>query len=252
MKSKLLLSALFITVFLVSSIIHMPIAWLIQHIPTSSQVMVRGVTGTLWQGKAETIILKKVDLGQLTWQFEPMELLSGGVAFSTRFGRGAALDWSGKGIVGYNTNGAYAKGVLASVKAASLMKQIQMAVPVQIEGQLELTLNNYQFSAPWCEMAEGELVWSDAELKTPLGAVNPVEAIATLACQESMITLKSVQDSTQLSSEFSVELHPDATYKLSGWVKPGDKLPKKVRSQLKWLGSPNSKGQYKINHVGRL
>ena len=252
MKSKLLLSVLFITVFLVSSIIHMPIAWLTQHIPTSSQIAVRGVTGTLWQGKAETIILKKVDLGQLTWQFEPMELLSGGVAFSTRFGRGSALDWNGKGIVGYNINGVYAKGVLASVNAASLIKQSKMTMPLQVEGQLELTLRNYQFSVPWCEISEGELVWSDAELKTPLGAVKPVEAIAALECLDSTVTLKSMQDSTQLSSEFSVELHPDATYKLSGWIKPGDKLPKKVRSQLKWLGSPNSKGQYKINHAGRL
>ncbi len=252
MKSKLLLSVLFIVVFLVSSVVHMPIAWLLQHIPISSQVVIRGATGTLWHGKAEGINLQKIDLGQLQWQFEPTELLSGGFAFSTRFGRGAALDWNGKGIFGYSTNGPYAKGVLVSVKTASLMKQIKMAIPVKIEGQLELTLNNYQFSAPWCEMAEGELVWSDAQLKTPLGAVNPVEAIATLACQDSMITLKSVQDSAQLSSEFSVELHPDATYKISGWVKPGDQLPQKVESQLKWLGSPNSKGQYKINHVGRL
>ncbi len=252
MKAKLLLSLLFLSVFLSSVVIHMPIAWLIQYLPKNSHLMINGVSGTVWHGKAENVSLQQYDLGELQWKFEPAELLSGGAAFFTRFGRGSAIEWDGKGLVGYNLDGLYAKDLLASVKADRLMKHLKLPLPVHVEGVLELTLKEYQFSAPWCEIAQGEVVWFDAKLNTPLGAVTPDEAIAALECHQNTLTLQSVQDSSALSSEFSVELHPDATYKISGWIKPGDELPSKVRAQLKWLGSPDTKGQYKLNYTGQL
>ncbi|MGF1762491.1 type II secretion system protein N [Aliivibrio kagoshimensis] len=252
MRTKWLLSLLFLSVFLISVVFHMPIAWLIQYLPQNSHLAIQGSSGTVWHGKAEHVLLQQYDLGELQWKFEPVELLSGGAAFSTRFGRGSSVEWDGKGLVGYNLDGLYAKDLLASIKADRLMKHLKLPLPVHVEGVLELTLNEYQFSAPWCEIAQGELVWFDAQLNTALGAVNLDQAIAALECHQNTLTLQSVQDSSALSSEFSVELHPDATYKISGWIKPGDELPSKVRAQLKWLGSSNTQGQYKLNYTGQL
>ncbi len=63
---------------------------------------------------------------------------------------------------------------------------------------------------------------------------------------------KIKQASDDVSSDWQANLATNQQYKLQGWFKPGAQFPAELAKQLKWLGEPNTKGQYKLNYSGRL
>jgi general secretion pathway protein N len=60
------------------------------------------------------------------------------------------------------------------------------------------------------------------------------------------------QSSADVSSKWEASLDKTNNYRLDGWFKPGAEFPPQLGKQLKWLGTPDTKGQYKINYKGRI
>ncbi|MCG7496782.1 type II secretion system protein N [Vibrio sp. Of7-15] len=252
MKFKLLIGAVFTLFFSVSLLAHLPIKWVLEQVPKVPQLSLKGVSGTPWQGKAEQVSWQQHNAGQVSWELQLASLFTGKVEFKVRFGRGSDLNLRGKGVIGYDMNGPYGRDLLLSAPADKLLGLAKMPVPVSAQGQLELTLAQYRFVAPWCQVADGELVWSGAQVISPLGNINPGPVIADVNCTDNQLSVQSKQNSEALSSEFEVGLTPNMRYSVSGWFKPGAEFPAGLNSQLKWLGNPDPKGQYKITQSGRL
>jgi general secretion pathway protein N len=85
-----------------------------------------------------------------------------------------------------------------------------------------------------------------------LGNIDPKTAIAEVTCVDNKVTLISKQSSEDVASQFNVVLNSNRSYQVNGWFKPEANFPSSLRSQLKWLGKPDSKGQYKVTYSGRL
>lgn len=242
----------FVLVFATSLIVYFPAYIVIQQLPLPPQLKLSGVQGTIWQGKAEQVRWQNHDLGDLSWSVSPVKLVSASLEASVRFGRGSDLNLHGKGIVGYNLNGAYAKNLLLSLPADEALKQASLPIPVTAKGQLELTIKDYVYQAPVCLSGDGNLAWISAGVESPLGNLSLKQAIADIQCAKSTVDIKGNQQSGQVSSEFSAKLSPNFRYQAQGWFKPGAEFPEQFAQQLKWLPKPDNQGQYQFKHQGRL
>ncbi len=252
MKGKWFYLVVFVVVFLVSLIAHIPANWVYGQLPLNRQVQLQGISGTIWQGRAEQIVVEKQRLGQVSWDFDGWRLLMGKAQYQFRLGRNSDIKLNAKGEVGVTFSGPYASNIFASIPVEHVLQQLNLQVPIDVSGQLELSLAQYDYAAPWCQHAQGNVVWSAGQIDSPLGSLEPGPVIADLSCQQQDIKLDGKQNSDQVSSAFNVSLDEKSQYHLDAWFKPGAKFPPSLANQLKWLGQPDSQGRYPFNFSGRF
>lgn len=252
MKYKLGLGVTFGTVLLTSLVAHVPASWVWQQVPPVRGLNISGLSGTPWQGMATQVQWQGKSYGRLQWDMAPLSLLSGKAVFNVRFGQGSDMNINGRGIVGYSTSGPFAENLLVSMPAQQVMTFARVSLPVTVAGNLELTLRDYQYQAPYCSVLKGSLAWTAGNVSSPMGGVNPGPVIADLNCEQGKIAAEAAQSSADVSSEWQAVLATDQRYTLNGWFKPGAEFPAQLGKQLKWLGNPDPKGRYKISYNGRL
>ncbi|MBD1576005.1 type II secretion system protein N [Vibrio sp. S11_S32] len=257
MKHKKWYFIVFLVVFIWSVIAHIPASWVYNQLAIPANVIPRnvklqGVSGTIWEGSVQQLEVERQQFGSLYWDFEPSHLLMAKVQFKVRFGQNSELKLAGKGDVGVGFSGAYANNFVASVPIDKLVQQLKLQVPVDLSGRLELSLRHFNYAQPWCESGDGNLVWTQGQIDSPIGSITPGPVIANLSCKQQVVDAKGKQNSEQVSSQFSINLNKKSQYKLTAWFKPGAKFPESMGKQLRWLGKPNGEGQYPFTFSGKL
>lgn len=245
-------SVVFVVVFITSALVNLPAQFVFQQLPLPLSLQLIGVQGTIWQGSAEQVRWQARKLGDVSWQLKPSALLAANVEADVRFGRGSELSLRGKGTVGYGFSGLYAENTIVSMPAEVAFAQASLPLPIEAQGQLELSINQYRYQAPFCSTAQGALVWSAASAESLLGVLALNQVMADLQCSDNTMTVKGKQNSEQVSSEFSAQLNPNRSYQADGWFKPGAEFPQPLAQQLKWLPEPDAQGRYSFKHQGRL
>ncbi|WP_220457553.1 type II secretion system protein N [Vibrio marinisediminis] len=252
-KSKILLVVILVVAFVVSAVIHLPIQAVLAHAPLPNQLKIAGASGTLWQGQVQQLQWQQYNLGQVSWQLQPTKLLTGNLQAQVRLGRGNPWQLRARGVVGYGLQGAYAEDVIASMPATQVMKFAPpIPVPLDITGQLELSIESLQYAAPYCRSGKGNLVWNTDQIGTPLAPLELGPVIADLSCKESNIKVMGKQRSQQVMSEFSLDLQANHQYSAKAWFNPQPEFPDALAEQLKWLPTPDNQGRYQFSYRGRL
>ncbi len=252
MKKVLGYGLVFISVFVTSLIVYLPASFVVKQLPLPRQLQLIGVDGTIWQGQAEQVIWQNRNFGDVQWTLNVSALLSQKLEAMVRFGRGSSLNLYGKGLIGYRSEGAYAKNLVMSIPADTALTQAPLPLPVVAQGQLELTIKDYVYQAPLCLSAQGTLAWTAAKVESPFGNLALEQAIADIQCAQSTVQVTGNQNSAEVSSEFSAQLSPNYRYQANGWFKPGTDFPKSLADKLKWLPRPDSQGRYQFKQQGRL
>lgn len=248
--STLLLSGVFVT----SAMVHLPAQFVVQYAPLPPQLSIKGVEGTVWQGSVKNLTWQRDSYGEVTWKLNPFALLSGKAEASIRFGRGSDIQVQGRGVVGYSLSGLYAENLVASLPIESVLKFAPpMPVPLELNGQVELSLRSFQYGAPYCQSAQGSVVWNTDVIGSPLTALNVGPVIAQFTCQDNQIELSGDQQSQQVTSGLTAKLDANRQYSASVWFKPESEFPNELQQQLKWLPTePDNQGRYPFSYQGRL
>ena len=252
MKKRISLIALFVVVFIVSVVVHLPATVTLNHAPLPRQLKMDGVSGTLWNGRAAQVHWLNYDLGSVSWELHLTALVTGKLEVATRFGRGSSMNVHGRGVVGTSMSGPYAKTLLVSAPAAELVELSRRPVPVGVSGQVELMVRDYQYAQPWCKEAQGTLSWSNSAISSPVGNVQLGPVITDITCKDSVIDAKGKQNNAQVSSEFTATLKPNHQYHTTAWFKPGSEFPNELGKLLSQLPDPDARGRYHFNYDGHF
>ncbi|CCO47042.1 General secretion pathway protein N [Vibrio nigripulchritudo SOn1] len=252
MKRFLGYVSVFVLVLIVSLAVHMPVSFVYQYAPKVRGLELGHLTGSVWRGQASNVAWQGQNFGQLSWNFQPSALVSGKAEFLVRFGRGSELQLHGKGAVGFGFGGLYGENIFASMPAENVLRFAQVPAPVDVQGQLELAIKDFQYGQPWCQSATGNLAWNGGKLGTPLGELVLGEVTSDIICEDNTLTAKGEQKHAQVTSAFDANLSPNQQYNVTAWFKPGAEFPPSMSSQLNWLGNPNNQGQYPFQYSGRL
>ena len=252
MKGKMLYVIVFVVILVASLIANVPAAWVYSYISKPSGIEAQGISGTIWNGSIQQLTAERQSLGSIYWVFQPSQIFTGKAEYNVRFGRGSGIKINGKGYVGIGFSGVYARNTLVSLPINEVVKWVPMHVPVELKGQLELSLNDLHYAQPWCQQAKGNVAWTGAQIISPIGQLEPGPVIASLTCNNQIIDLDGKQDNEQVSSEFKVYLNTLSRYKLEAWFKPGSQFPSSMSKQLNWLGNPDTQGRYPFTYAGKL
>lgn len=261
-RKNIIYPTVFISVLLLSLIAHLPASFVIKHLPPIKGLTLINPQGSIWKGSLSQLNWQNYNYGELTWDIQLSQLFRAKFEALLQLKRASNLDISGKGFVGIGFDGLYARQLIASLPASRLAPWIKTPIPITLNGQLELTLQQAHYATPWCHSAQGSLVWNNGLLGLPVGELDLGTVIVDLECEQSKLSASGQQQTDQISSAFSAKLTPidqtattfvnKGTYNIQMWFKPEAKFPASMHSHLGWLGNADNQGRYQFNYQGKF
>lgn len=251
MKKKLLGLCFIIVAYAGFLIATLPAKFALSYIDQPRNIQLKAVSGTVWEGQANRIIVNNITLMDVNWQTQLTALLSGNIEVAVQFGRGKN-SLRGDGVLGYSSDGAFARDVIVTTTPNWLINAANLSLPATVKGDVKLQLANISQGLPWCQELDGQLSWNNGSVDSLLGLVNVDSAKAKLSCSEGKIVADVKQNSAHLRLTGRATLAEQRRYNFAGALVPGNELPKAIRSNLGYVGKLNSKGEYKLNYSGRL
>lgn len=210
------------------------------------ELRLAGISGSVWRGTASRGQAAGIYLTNVAWDFKPLALLAGELAFSTRSNPASGfLDAEvAVGIGGDVT--------MSDVTGAVSLVSLAGAFPLSgVEGDVSLRFEEL--------VIEGGL---------PVGATGTVSIANLVSRYLSPTTLGDYRAqfhtaddgisgaveavSGVLELDGTIRLMPDRTYQLIGEVAARPGAPAAVVRQLEYLGSPNSRGRREFRIEGQL
>ncbi|MDZ7771090.1 MAG: type II secretion system protein N [Woeseiaceae bacterium] len=245
MKAVKRIIAIGAATFAVALIILFPARVLYQW-AAPDNVQVNGISGTIWNGRAAEGTVSGVYFRNLDWQFRPLALARGLLAYRVRlepaggFVEGEAGVSFGGNVVVRNLNA-----------ALSLGQAVQVALMSGVNAEITLQLDRLELEDGWPTQILGTARVSDLFIRnlspTPLGSY---EAEFQPGEDAIVATIKDISGVLELAG--TLRLTPERNYSLIGRVGATNNAPSSVTRQLQLLGSPDSRGLREFRLEGSL
>lgn len=169
MKLNLLVGAVVLALLFIVNLLVTAPARLLGMVVPGEQIVLRGLTGTLWDGSASSVMLRLpqgyFQLGAVDWSLHPMSLLtlSPHLSLSSRWGdqtlAGDVILRSPQDLDLLNLEARMEAGLLGRF------------APVAVEGVFSLQAQSLQLRDGLPYSGQGRVVWQSASWKSPRGLV---------------------------------------------------------------------------------
>ncbi|MEJ2645960.1 MAG: type II secretion system protein N [Gammaproteobacteria bacterium] len=220
--------------------------WVAPHV---HELALGDVAGSLWSGRAASVVVNGRDLGAADWQLRPQALLLGRLEYQLRWGGdlGQGQARVGRGVIG----NAYVRQLHAELPAAALAKLFGSNIPVKLGGAVRADLKRVSFGGRWPDSASGEVVWEHAQLSEPvsmdLGAF-------TLQLEDAKNGIRGVVNNKggPLDVRGQATLDVNGRYEVTAKLRPVGPRSDQLRSMLEYLGPRDARGRYSLALSGTL
>jgi general secretion pathway protein N len=207
----------------------------------------QSVSGTLFYGKADRVVIRGLVMGPGTWSLRPLTLLLGRLEYRITL-KDPTL--RGEGIVGTGLGGhVYLHDLQMELKPDPLVNHFS-PLPVQTSGDVRLLIESMDFVDGFPQELSGHVNWVDAQIVEPVAL--PLGHVEATLQSESNTLLSRVSGSgeTALSGDFSLTQEGD--YRLNLLLTPGPSVSSDIVDGLKTFGQARPGGAYLITDTGRL
>lgn len=250
--NRLVWGSLFL-VFIVSAVVHLPASLVIRWLSLPPNVVLQGVTGTIWRGQINNVSYDSVGLGKANWRLTPSHLLQGTLGADVRFGEQSSIQMRGKGQVVASLSSLRLVQFSIQLPANAAMPLISSPLLTHLTGHLSLTIDEYQYQyrgESYCEQLNGKAHWQNAELALISTPLNLASVHFNLNCVKHQIALNAEQHSEHVSSQLSATLSAPNRFALTGWFKPEESFPPSFVASLTWFET-DAKNRYRLKYNGR-
>lgn len=211
-----------------------------------AEFVASGISGTVWNGQAEEASANGFYLRDLNWDFLPFRLFTGRIAYAleSRFASGFM---EGQLALGFGGS-LYANGLRCALPLESLHS---IPIVAGSRGMLSVDFSRLELTDGLPVVADGSL--EIAGFMNPLLHREPIGGFrAEFFSQESGVTASIEDTAAVIDLAGSLQLTRDGKYQFVAQVSALDSTPPAVREQLKFLGSPNERGQHELRLEGQL
>lgn len=210
-------------------------------------VRLEGVAGTVWNGRAASVLLDGQSLGALSWQLSPWPLLQGAVDADLR------LDGPRYGIDGHVRRQGD-RVVLEPMQLRFPAARLEPALDIpalSLQGDVTVEIERGELRGGYPASLAGTATWPDAAVS---GAANA--SLGTLVAE-----FDSPPEGGRVTGSVSDRGGPlivDGTFEagLLGYALDVRMTPRapdpRLREALGWLGEPQPDGSVRLEVVGRL
>lgn len=127
-----------------------------------AQLRLAGVQGSLWNGSAQVVQLEQYQLQQVQWRLQPAGLLRARLHYALKIGEP------------YRGQGEVARSLFGNITVHDWQGQLPLAPfrqPLFLpSGNLDVKLDNLQWTGEGLPLLQGSAVWQNAGMQTPVVA----------------------------------------------------------------------------------
>jgi general secretion pathway protein N len=209
-------------------------------------VQLAGIDGSVWSGSASELVVAGIYLREVEWRLRPASLLMGKLALSLE-----AVPSSG--FLESDVSLTFGNKIIVSDLKASL--PVQMFADVLhmpgLSGTASLDFPRLRVDSGL--LAEARETIAVSGLLAPLIDPSPIGAYRVEFVNTETGVVASIEDTAgAFDLAGSLNINADGKYEFRGLVAANDQTPAKLRGQLRFLGSPNERGQHEVRFEGSL
>lgn len=249
MKSRGLWIIAGLTAFVFFLVAYLPAKQVIGRITLPDNVAISGISGSLWDGHARTVIANGLSVDNIAWTISPWSLLIGDLNGHVEAGdlRDAnSIAFKGPfSLDVFSMQHIESEGFLLYLPVDRVLAQVQLPLPVNAGGRFRVRLASLSFG-PGCDALSGTGDWLNATVAGTQGPIDFGNYTATLRCEDDAIGIH-VEEPNMLGLTMDAVVQPDFNaIKVQGRVKPDDRLPDEVHQAARIFGQPDADGYIPI------
>jgi len=215
---------------------------------SNKQVSFAGVSGTLFEGKAEQLTVQGMQVSNVEWQLSPWSLLL----------LKAKLDVKGGAL--RNSNEVYLKGSVNTsllnpqkfsmhnasvfVPTKTLLSQFKLPVFVTASGRFRVDVDKLYFDQG-CSELSGQGNWLNAAINVNKKDIDFGTFEAKLSCNTPAFAVQIMPDN-KLALDANLSIDLQGNYKINGKYAISDDLPAEIQEAARFFGKPQGNGEYII------
>ncbi len=213
----------------------------------ASSIIMKGLSGSVWSGKASAAFISGQKINSLSWQFHPWSLILGRLQLGVDFRDG---DSFARGIVARGFGGQI---YLSNVQAHMALENIAVLakLPLDLEGYLALDLKEVSIDNQKIMDAQGTIAWQSAAVNFP-AKMTFGDLKVMLSTQNDVINADLVDGGGPLQAEGILTIDADNKYKFTGTFSSRDPKQTTLVQNLQLLGRAGSDGKIKVNKSGSV
>ena len=203
------------------------------------------ITGTLWNGSVAEAEVSGLYIGDLSWSFQPGGLFRGELGYAVEASPAGGIATANIGVGFGEVNLRNLEGGLSIAAIQSVVSTPGIEGSTRFDFPLVRLENGFPTAADGTVEIRGLVARGLSQ--APLGDFRAVLASSDASISGSIEDLAGVLDIAG-----SLRIGANRTYLLTGLVAPTPETPEGIVNQLRFLGSPNERGQRQFRFEGRL
>ncbi len=243
-----LLALLVYVIFLIAKL---PASQVLYRFDLASNMSLEGVSGTIWQGRAATLINNGIEVENLKWDVSFSSLLLGNIDADVSGGNLRASEKvSFTGTLGaslFDLHHVHADNFTLYIPANMILAQVNLPIVADATGRLKLAIDSLSYPSQ-CEQLQGRADWRNAGIEGIQGMPQPLDLgnfSAQLSCVEQDIAL-DIKEPNRFGLNAQARVSKEFKISLEGKFKPDPTLPKQVLDAAVFFGRTDDQGYYSI------
>lgn len=245
MKSKLLFAVLFVLAYLLFVITSAPAQLLSLVTPMPANVSYSGLQGSVWNAQIEHAQVDSVELENISTSLSPLSLLSLSPEVFVEIKGGLSDSPTGQGLVQLSEQQISLQELDLQVPANSIVPFLNVPVPVNAFGGVDVNVSTLVMSGNRCISAEGKVTWQRAAVAAFDQTVELGNFTANISCQQENLML-TLEPQNNLGLTFTAQLNKQGRLIGNGYLKPSARFPKPLNNLLPFLGRKDGQGRYRL------
>jgi len=239
-----------ITSYFLFLIATVPAKPFVERLNNDGMVLIQGISGTLWNGRARVIDIDNIaQLDNTKWSLSGWKILLGQIAIDID------TQYSGRGItaeIGSSFLGRlFVNNLIADITAENVAKLANIPI-AQLSGLISLNIEHAQWKQGELPLATGIINWKDASVTVADSASLGNVVITLNESDEHLLTADIKNQGGDIKINGDAKLVPEADYAVNITLTPTASANNSIKQSLKLFSKKQNNGSYLINNKGSI
>lgn len=249
MKKYFAYAGIFLLAYLTFVLATLPAQFVVSKLSLPKNVGIYGVSGTIWQGSIEQLVITNTQIQKVNSQLSFLSLFTLTPKVDLTFGDAILAGPEGQLTLAVSADELALTNVDVLIPANTIAQQIALPLPITAKGNVEVQLTALAISlgeSKQCTLASGELSWRRAGVIALEQNIKLGKLSADIGCEQGAIAV-NLAPKNNLGLTFSAYIRDKGKISGQGHLKPGAKFPEQLKSALPFLGKADNQGRYRIS-----
>ncbi|MFT4937304.1 MAG: general secretion pathway protein N [Paraglaciecola sp.] len=233
---------LVVVVYIFFLSVKLPASQVLSLIDLPSDLKISGVSGTIWNGRAQQLTAHGLPVEDLSWELDVLPLLWGTVSAKVNAGNIREIDKiSFSGDLSFSASSLKAENFQSYLPTNLVISLMPLPFPVEAQGRFRMQLEELEYTQS-CQMLIGKGQWLKAEVKGLDQNIILGNFDASLSCENGDVLLE-VNEPNSFGLSAIARIANNLKYSIIGKFKPDPNLPREVQQAAQFIGKGKTDAQ---------